>query len=284
MAKLIILKGLPASGKSTLAEKIVRESGNTVRVNRDLLRTMLHFGKWSGRNEGKTIDAEKSLILTFLRAGTNVVVDDTNLGLSGLRWVDLANSEGFSTEIIRVDTPIEECIARDEKRLTKVGKNVIMKFAMLEHIWEPKSRIVICDIDGTLADITHRLKYVKDCEKKEWKRFFAECGEDPVREDVYNILKGFQNDGHPVVLVSGRPEEYRWTTQLWLDKNGIEYDALLMRGIGDKRDDDVVKQEIYDKYLKHYPIECVIDDRPRVIRMWRKNNLVVVDVGSGVEF
>lgn len=76
-----MLSGLPASGKSTKAEELVKSMGNAVRVNKDLIRTMLHFDKWSGRNEGITKDIERQVaIQAITRHGMNVIVDDTNLG------------------------------------------------------------------------------------------------------------------------------------------------------------------------------------------------------------
>lgn len=62
---MYIMQGLPGSGKSTKAEEIVEHDGkgNTVRLNRDLLRTMLHFDKWSGRNEGITKDVRRATVL-----------------------------------------------------------------------------------------------------------------------------------------------------------------------------------------------------------------------------
>lgn len=58
MAKLTIMRGLPASGKSTKAKELL-SVGNTVRINKDLLRTMLHFDTFTGRNEGMTRDAAR---------------------------------------------------------------------------------------------------------------------------------------------------------------------------------------------------------------------------------
>ena len=44
-----MLKGLPASGKSTYAKKLANKGWT--RVNKDDLRAMLNDGKWSRSNE-----------------------------------------------------------------------------------------------------------------------------------------------------------------------------------------------------------------------------------------
>ena len=87
-----------------------------------------------------------------------------------------------------------------------------------------------------------------------------------------------------LVLVSSRPEDYRRQTTDWLAQNEMKFDNLIMRQSGDKRPDTEVKNDIYHRYLKHYNIVRVFDDRPSVIRMWREKGLEVQDVGDGVEF
>ena len=56
-----MLKGFPGSGKSTLARQLVKESGNSGRINRDDLRAMLFNSEWTGKREQVTIDCEKAI-------------------------------------------------------------------------------------------------------------------------------------------------------------------------------------------------------------------------------
>jgi phosphatidate phosphatase APP1 len=144
------------------------------------------------------------------------------------------------------------------------------------------NQTVIVDIDGTLADISHRRHHIEG-KRKRWGKFFKAMDKDlPIPEVAARVRQLNQN--HTIILVSGRPEEYRTQTEQWLKKHQIPYQQLYMRQSGDFRPDDVVKQEILDKHLKKEDIKLVIDDRPRVIRMWRENGLEVEDVGDGVEF
>jgi len=73
-------------------------------------------------------------------------------------------------------------------------------------------------------------------------------------------------------------------TEKWLKKHGITYQAIYMRRADDKRSDTLVKQEILDRYLPKNKIRAVIDDRPSVIKQWKSNGLIVIDVGDGKEF
>lgn len=288
MSKLIIMQGLPASGKSTLAEQLAKEQG-AVRINKDLLRTMLHFDRFTGKNEEKTRQAARLLAGHFLKEG-NVIIDDTNLNPKTVQsWVDLAKEHKSKIEYQRLDTPVAECVRRDWEREKRVGTAVIVGMALQWGRYpKPEKGIVICDLDGTLCDIHHRLHHVKG-ERKDWKAFFAGIPDDLLRQDVAGTLEGYAAEGHEIFLVSARPDTYRKQTANWLAENLPEkvtasVKALFMRPGGDSRPDTETKAEMYDRYFKDMPIEAVIDDRPSVIRMWREKGLNVIDVGQGVDF
>lgn len=305
MSKIIMMTGLPASGKSTRAEEIMIESGNTVRLNKDLIRKMLHFGKFTGKNEGMTNDAEKNLVKYFINEGKNVIIDDTNMGERYLeRWSSLSIQMGASFEVISITTPLEECIIRDKNRDETVGKEVIINMARRAGTQEAfAEKEIIVDLDGTLCNTDHRLHFVKNiregidecrlgnCDvavihthKKDWKSFFSALDKDTLRNDVFKQVQEYVDDGAEIVLVSGRPDNYKKETITWLKKNNIKYKTLIMRRTTDKRDDDIVKQDILDNYFEKDRIVAVFDDRPRVIRMWKNNDLNVIDVGKGEEF
>lgn len=141
---------------------------------------------------------------------------------------------------------------------------------------------VIVDIDGTLADCAHRQHFIRG-KRKKWKKFFEAASKDRPRIDVVTQVRELAKR-HSIRLVSGRPEEYRQQTLEWLDHYRIPFESLHMRENGDYRSDDIVKQEILDLCFDKDNIELVIDDRPRVVRMWESNGLKVLDVGDGVEF
>jgi len=123
--RLIVLQGLPASGKTTLAKKLVAEGYR--RVNKDALREMFDFGEFSKEKEEAILNARDTIIDILLLSGEKVVVDDTNLAASHLhRIATIADMHFIKPKVIRLDVPLEECIVRDKKRDKPVGKDVII--------------------------------------------------------------------------------------------------------------------------------------------------------------
>lgn len=287
--KLIMMTGIPGSGKSTYASEYVAKHNNTIRVNKDLLRTMLHFDKWNYVNENVTALAETALIRECLSNKLNVIVDNTNLLPRHMElYRTIANDADSEFIIKKMDTSYAECVERDKHREKKVGQAVVLKYALQTKLYPAPSRgFVICDIDGTIADISHRLHFVKQ-ETKDWRGFFSTMDKDAVRKDTLEKLAEYQRQGYEILFVSARPDDYRTVTEAWLEQHvrhaGVEYVGLLMRNAGDRREDTVVKYNIWQNYLSNYSIHVVIDDRPSILRMWQSLNLAVVDVGAGIEF
>lgn len=289
--KLIMMRGLPASGKSTKAQELMKEYGNFVRVNRDLLRTMLHFDKWTGLNERVTVAVQLEIVRMLLKGTTpagqvNVIVDDTNLGREHHdRWKGIAVECAAQFEMIDMGTDWEECVRRDELRDKKVGQHVIVRFARQYRTggYDMEQEEVICDIDGTLADLTHRLSYIQQ-EPKDWNGFFERVFEDTPREEIIQQLTDEWAKNKRLIMVSGRPERTRKWTEKWLRDKYIPFHVLFMRQDGDRRPDNLVKQDILKNYFNKDKVKLVIDDRPQVIRMWREHGLEVIDVGKGEEF
>ena len=89
MTRLLITRGLPASGKTTFARKL---QPYVVRVNRDDLRRMLHGRRlFTQRAEAQVTHAQRAAVEALLRAHTDVIVDDTNLRAKTVReWAELA--------------------------------------------------------------------------------------------------------------------------------------------------------------------------------------------------
>jgi hypothetical protein len=291
MAKLTILKGLPASGKSRMARLLVKQdaSKKTVRVNRDDLRKMLFAGEeWSPKREAITIGAEEALVRELIGGhNLNVVVDDTNLGKSLKKWERFQCVNLNETEVMPMTASLEVCIQRDAWRKEgRVGRAVIENMALRSGLikWEGLP-VTIFDLDGTIANIEHRvhhLEYNKDAEKpkKDWKSFHAGIPDDTPYPEIVDLMREMSMRDHEIVILSGRGTESAVQTDDWLRKHQVPFDHIFMRDGGDYRPDNIVKREIYDRLVASgmpKPV-LVVDDRPRVIAVWKELGLNVLEV------
>jgi predicted kinase len=126
MTTLTITRGLPGSGKTTWA----RAQRGHVRVNRDDLRRMLHGGPLlAGWAETQVTLAQHAQVAALLRAGVNVICDDTNLRRNIMRDLTRLGRECGAVVVIRdfTDVPVDVCVARDAARPAdeRVGEETI---------------------------------------------------------------------------------------------------------------------------------------------------------------
>lgn len=144
---------------------------------------------------------------------------------------------------------------------------------------------ILCDIDGTLADIEHRRHFVRgEREEQDWKSFNNAMGDDTPNAPVVALYKTLWNSGaYEIILVTGRNESSRKVTEQWLIWNEIPFDRMLMRGDKDHRADHIVKEEILQTLqAEGKTILFTIDDRQQVVDMWRKHGITCLqcDVGD----
>lgn len=279
MSTLLMLKGLPASGKSTYAKELV-EKHDWYRVNKDDLRAMVHNSRWGKEREKFILHWRNEIIKDSLGGYKNVVVDDTNFAPkheATLRAIATVHKVEFEVKFF--DVPVEECIKRDLGRLNSVGEKVIRQmynqYLRPDNDYFPPEDMppaIICDIDGTLAHMRDRGPF-------EWEK----VGGDILDDAVASVVHNFKNNGFGIVLLSGRDSVCRPQTEEWLKSFDIPYDHLYMRESGDMRKDNIVKRELFDKHIRDsYQIEFVLDDRNQVVDMWRYElGLKVLQVEDG---
>lgn len=143
---------------------------------------------------------------------------------------------------------------------------------------------VIFDLDGTLADLTHRRHFVTS-KPKNWKAFFSSVEHDTVIEPIAMVARNLAL-GNNIIICSGRPDDLREVSQEWLRKHiwghGPPSAPLYMRKAGDLRADDIVKSELLDQILVDgYRPTLAFDDRSRVVKMWRTRGLLCAQVAEG---
>jgi hypothetical protein len=147
--------------------------------------------------------------------------------------------------------------------------------------------LYIFDIDGTLADPTHRLPLLLNgCGPDRWRQFYAACGDDKPIMPTIITMHGLITAGADVWLFSGRSDEVRDKTIQWLQQH-VRWTGnpaeLVMRRQGDYRADHIVKKEFYDRMLldDRERLIAIFDDRQQVVDMWRRQGITCYQVADG---
>jgi len=270
------------------------------------------FGSaFSKENERLAVKLQDDAILSALRAGKNVIVDNTHLhkgnaGMGPQHIMTLIWEAGFPVvyEVVDFHTPFEECWARNLNRAANpketdsaaVPDEAMRRMLKTQQreidrgLWTPeqiqvnlpvvepyvppagKPKVYLFDIDGTLANTSHRSPYD-----------FDRLSEDTLNEHVGAVYRALDLDGAVGgVIMSGRSEQFRPTTELWLDREGIRnYWDFFMRKEGDTRRDSVVKLELFNEYVRdNFQVIGAFDDRLRVCRIWHQIGIPVLRVGA----
>jgi len=166
---------------------------------------------------------------------------------------------------------------------------------------------VIFDIDGTLADIEHRRHFVTG-KKKDFDAFNAAMKYDIPNQPIVDLLWMCESDAKQIIFCTGRMEQYREVTRNFLlDKcsyEGSYHDDLyadegytresieahldtylMMRPDNRRHDPDKdIKQDMFNEILKTVDksnILYAVDDRQRVVDMWRSNGITCLQVAEG---
>ena len=154
MKRIILTRGIPASGKSTWAkQEVLKDPEHSIRINRDDLRNMC--GKYWVPAREHYIEACKGLILisAINFQFDTIIIDEMNLNpkesgkLKGeITMVNDAFKSGQDKYVVEVkdftDVPLDVCLERDSKRENPIGEDVIRgifnKYQMLYNLKETK--------------------------------------------------------------------------------------------------------------------------------------------------
>jgi predicted kinase len=296
MSRLVIMRGLPGCGKSTMAREWVSVSpGTRAEVNRDAIRLMLGgYTVGSPEQEKMVTKVSHNSIRDLLKSGVEVVCSDTNLQLKHVRELmkiaaDAGAEVGFED---MTNVPIDTVLSRNKNRSDKepVPEHVIwrmynqnvkgMGYPLPLPVEDSAGKapdfyygagrsdalvVDVCDIDGTVAS----------CAGIRSPYDYSRVSYDKPRRKVIDLLMSRDRDGYGLIFMSGRPDinNIRHDTEAWLKQHiDLPYEALLMRPADRQQvNDSIVKRDLFDDNIRgRYDIGIVLDDRDRVVSMWRR--------------
>ena len=164
-------------------------------------------------------------------------------------------------------------------------------------------KTVIFDLDGTLANIdVRRDKSLKPNGKLNWEIFAAPdsiMNWDTPNVPVIKMAQLFKNDGFKIVIFSGINDRGFFATRDWLKIHNVPYDLLVMRpdkfqskawpiahgnpATPDMRfmPDEILKKKMLDIFVDINDVFLVVDDRDKVVKMWRDLGLNTFQVAPG---
>ena len=164
-----------------------------------------------------------------------------------------------------------------------------------------KKNTVIFDLDGTLAIIDARRAKSLSNDKMDWDVFFDpdNISLDKPNLPVIKMAQLFAQDGFKIVIFSGRNDRSFFTTKSWLTRNRVPFHKLIMRPDkflkwGDKiadgniatqdmrfMPDEILKKHMLDLFVDINDVFLVVDDRDKVVKMWRDLGLNTFQVAPG---
>jgi len=162
---------------------------------------------------------------------------------------------------------------------------------------------VIFDIDGTLANIEHRRHFVTG-KKKDFDSFNAHMCADTANDPIVELLWMCDDAAKQIIFCTGRMEQFREVTRNFLlDECGFEstyhtgvkcsresierhIDTFLIMRPDERRHDpdSEIKQDMLNEILKtvsKHNVLFAVDDRKRVVDMWRANGITCLQVAEG---
>lgn len=151
--------------------------------------------------------------------------------------------------------------------------------------------VYVFDVDGTLADIGHRLHHIRG-ERDDWEAFYDACPGDKPYKHICRLAQHLISAGQILVFMSGRTECVRYQTVNWLyqyvtkPKLGaamrLYMRPMLYKGEPDHREDHVVKRELLRQVVwDGFDPIMSFDDRDSVVKMWREIGIPCAQVREG---
>ena len=164
-------------------------------------------------------------------------------------------------------------------------------------------KTVIFDLDGTLANIdVRRDKALKPDGKLDWEIFAAPqsiLDLDEPNLPVIKMAQMFKADGFKIVIFSGRNDRGFVATNHWLTRHDVPHDLLVLRPDKFKANswpvadgnqatpdmrfmpDEILKKAMLDTFVDIDDVFLVVDDRDKVVKMWRDLGFNTFQVAPG---
>jgi len=130
MKKLIVMVGVPASGKSTLSKKLIEKGFHY--MNADSIRLEMYGDEIIQGDKEEVFNLFFQRLEEALKQELDIVVDNTNLNQKQRKPIlDRAKNAGYTdVQLWLLDVPLELCIERNKSRTRQVPEDIIANMFM----------------------------------------------------------------------------------------------------------------------------------------------------------
>lgn len=293
MSKIIILQGVPASGKSTWAKEFVTGREDWVIISKDSIRESTG-NYWVPSRENYISEVEEFQVKSAIKNNLNIILDSTNLNPKVIeKWKKIAEETNSEIEFKAFKIDFKTALERDGNRPRPVGKKVLegffsryfpeeLKYYYTDHrkfiTHDPnKKDCIVVDLDGTIAIHTGRNFF-------DWDK----VGEDLPNVPLIKTLKQL-NKNYRIIFLTGREgadicisNTGRWLSKYFGDCNEDKGWELIMRAPKDYRHGYIVKEELYKQFIEpEYNVIAAYDDSDKIVKMWRDLGILCNQVYYG---
>lgn len=127
----------------------------------------------------------------------------------------------------------------------------------------PLADVAVFDVDGVLADVTHRRHFIQG--RRNWRGFFAAAGEDTPLATGIELARAARDKGLDLVYLSGRPEHLRRVTVDWLTRFDVPPGELLLRPERDRSPATALKLRYLRRLTRDRRVVFFVDDDAEVV-------------------
>lgn len=256
MLKLIIIRGLPYSGKTNKAIELLKQHENIIRLSKEDLARML----FCNLDKAINIENKKYIVDLFNKAFNrailsrkSIILDDINISDNAVKYYSfIAKQNNYKVEIVNNSIDLQQCLLQDVLSNDPIGKERIKKLA-INNINLSDDEFIIYDLSCVLNN-DERKKLCTDLSGNiEYDNFY-----DPqlVSMDILDvsISKSITRDyetGFKIVIITDIPESLSNQVLKKLDHYDILFSSILFRDDLDKSDPSRAKINILKKYIDH---------------------------------
>lgn len=150
---------------------------------------------------------------------------------------------------------------------------------------QPAQGAVLLDMDGVICENTLRREYGDD---RDYALFGRRCANAAPRMDFIAFAQTLKYDNVAVFILTARSEKLRAKTMAWLKSYKVPVDELLMRPLGNREPDTVLKRKMLTVLRRKHQLNqpfgptalLAVDDNEDVVKMYQEEGLTACLAGT----